>query len=53
MPQLWKSSKPGWMGPGHPDLVSGNWPMARRLELDNLEFSSNLSNSIINQTHSK
>jgi len=41
------------MGPGQPDLVSGNQPMAGRLELDNPEVPSNLSHSIVNQTHCK
>ena len=28
MPQLWRCSRPGWMGPGQPELVGANQPMA-------------------------
>jgi len=24
VPHPWRSSRPGWMGPGQPDLVAGN-----------------------------
>jgi len=27
-PHPWRCSRPGWMGPGQPELVGGNQPMA-------------------------
>ena len=47
VPHPWRCSRLGWMGPGQPELVGCNQPMAGDWNWVGFEVPSDLSHSMI------